>query len=185
MSFEFLSAFDTDWQAVSRSSLYAWIVAYALFLFYAARNHTGFLFIDLVNLPVHESGHLVFGWFGQTIGIAGGTIMELLAPAALAVYFASVRKPFGTAFALFIFFENFLYIATYMADARAQALPLVSVGGGETIHDWFYLFSKFGVLEHDVGIARCVRFCGWLGMIGTILWLATRTTTGNQHEQDA
>lgn len=102
MNLEFLSAFDDDWQPVSRSSLYAWIVAYAIFLLYAARNRTGFLFIDLVNLPIHESGHLVFGWFGQTIGVAGGTLMELLVPAALAVYFASIRKPLGAAFCWFM-----------------------------------------------------------------------------------
>jgi hypothetical protein len=170
-----LSAFDDEWERVSKPALIAWVAFYLLFLTYAAFNRTGFLFIDYVNLPIHEGGHLVFGWFGETIGVAGGTLMQLLVPAALAVYFAARRQPTGTAFCAFFLFENLLNISTYMADARAQQLPLVTAGNGEeVVHDWFFLFSKLGVLEHDIGIARLVRLAGWVGMLGTVLWLVRR-----------
>jgi hypothetical protein len=54
-------------------------------------------------------------------------------------------------------------------------VTLVTVGGGEdTIHGWFSLFSKLGLLEHDTAIAHLVRVLAWLGMIGTVLWLARR-----------
>jgi hypothetical protein len=63
---------------------------------------------------------------------------------------------------MFFFFEQFLPIATYMADARVQDLPLLTIGDGDyVIHDWNYLFGKFGVLPHDVQIDGYCSFY-WL-----------------------
>jgi hypothetical protein len=163
------------WEPVPRWALASWLTFYGLFILYALCNRSGFLLIDYVNLPVHEGGHLLFGWFGQTIGVLGGTLLQLVVPAALTVYFVSQRQPSGTTFCAFFFFENLLNISTYMADARAQQLALVTVGDGEdVIHDWFFLFSKLGVLEHDLEIAHLVRAVAWLGMLGTVGWLVQR-----------
>jgi hypothetical protein len=160
----------------------AWLAFYALFLAYAARDRNGFLFIDNANLVVHEGGHLLFGWFGPWIGIWGGTILQWLVPLLLAAYFFVERKPVAFAFCLFFFFENFLYTATYMADARVMQLPLVSAGGdgGEPEHDWNTIFSHLGVLQYDTRIANLVRSLGWLGMVSTTGWLAFHSwRTGN------
>jgi hypothetical protein len=163
------------WQPISKPALLAWLAFYTLFLVYALLDTDGFLFIDQVNLIVHEGGHLLFGWFGRTPGLWGGTLLELIVPAALAVHFAMQRQPAGTAFAAFFFFENFLYISVYMADARAQVLPLVTVGDPEFGgHDWFRIFAQLGLLRHDRAIAAAVRSGGWLGMLGTMAWLAYR-----------
>jgi hypothetical protein len=108
--------------------------------------------------------------------IAGGTMLQLLVPVTLAVYFCLQRQIAGTAFCLFCFFEQFLPIATYMADARAQELPLVTVGDPEFVqHDWFVIFSGLGVLEHDTQIASLVRCIGWVGMFAVAGWLLWRT----------
>jgi hypothetical protein len=175
MEFEFLEQLKEKWEPISKPALMGWLVFYALFLLYAARATEG-LIIDNVNLVIHESGHLLFGWLGsQTIAIAGGTLMQLLVPFLLACFFVFQRQPIGTAFCSFFFFENFLNIAPYMADARAQVLPLVTVGDPEnTIHDWFYLFSKFGLLRHDTQIASLVKFLGWVGMFAVVGWLVMR-----------
>ena len=166
---------NDDWQPVSRAALGAWLLFYGLFLLYALRDQSGFLFIDQVNLIVHEAGHLLFGWFGSTLGVWGGTLFELIVPAALAVYFTIQRQTAGAAFAAFFFFENFLYISVYMADARTQALPLVTVGDPEMgEHDWFRIFSQLGLLQHDRGIASAMKALGWLGMLGTVAWLVGR-----------
>jgi hypothetical protein len=62
-----------------------------------------------------------------------------------------------------------------MADARAQELPLLTIGDAEyVIHDWNYIFGKLGVLDHDIQISGFVRFCGWLGMIAVVIWLLWR-----------
>ena len=79
------------------------------------------------------------------------------------------------AFAAFFFFENFLYISVYMADARAQVLPLVTVGDPEMGgHDWFQIFAQLGLLRQDRAIAAVVNAVGWLGMLATMGWLAIR-----------
>lgn len=171
----FLDAFREPWRSLSAIALIAWLVFYLLFLLYALLDRSGFLFIDNANLIVHEAGHLLFSYLGQTLMIWGGTIFELFVPFALAVYFAWRRQPVGTAFCAFFFFENFLYIATYMADARAQQLPLVTVGDSDYVeHDWFHIFTSLGLLQHDLQIAAFVRVVGWLGMLAAVGWLAWR-----------
>ena len=80
------------------------------------------------------------------------------------------------AFCAFFFFENWLYTATYMADARVMLLPLVTAGDSDYIeHDWHTIFSSLGVLQYDTKIATVVSFLGWLGMLGTVAWLVQRS----------
>lgn len=166
-----------DWQPVSKAALGAWLSFYGLFLLHALTDDDGFLLMDRVNLIVHKAGHLLFGWFGATLGLWGGTLLELVVPAALAVHFALHRQTTGVAFAAFFFFENFLYISVYMADARAQILPLVTVGDPEAGgHDWFLIFSRLGLLQQDRWIAGGVKTIGWLGMLGTLGGLVKRAT---------
>jgi hypothetical protein len=172
-----------EWQPVSKGGLTAWLVFYSLFLLHALTDDDGFLVIDHVNLIVHEAGHLLFGWFGRTLGLWGGTLMELLAPAALAVYFALHRQTSAVAFTAFFFFENLLYISVYMADARAQNLPLVTVGDPEMGgHDWFLIFAQLGLLRQDRAIAGAVRVLGWLGMLAAMGWLTHRAMAASEPE---
>jgi len=174
-SFVELSGAREDWRPISRWAVGAWLAFYAAFLVYAFRAHGGFLFIDSANLVVHEGGHLLFGWFGQTIGLWGGTILQWMVPLLLAMYFFHQRQPAAFVFCAFFFFENWLYTATYMADARAMALPLVTVGDPEFAeHDWHTIFSSLGVLDYDTTIAAAVRLLGWCGMLGCMGWLAGR-----------
>jgi hypothetical protein len=173
------------WQPVSRPVLWGWLLFYGAFLLYAFTNKSGFLFIDQANLVVHEGGHLLFGWFGPTLGLWGGTLLQWLVPALLACYFYVQGQATGFAFCLFMFFENLLYTSTYMADARAQVLPLVTVGDADAaVHDWFAIFSSMGVLKYDTTIAGMVRFTGWIGMIATVAWLACRRTASGDGDEE-
>jgi hypothetical protein len=172
---KFLPESTTDWHVPSRPAVAAWGVFYAGFLIYAFNQRGGFLFIDSVNLVVHEGGHLLFGWFGPTLGIWGGTILQWLVPLLLAAYFLFQRQSAAVAFSLFFFFENWLYTATYMADARAMALPLVTTGDPDLVeHDWHTIFSSLGVLPYDTSIASVVRLLGWCGMVGVVVWLVRK-----------
>jgi hypothetical protein len=169
---EWLESWRTAWQPVPRWALTAWTTFYACFLLYVFHSHGGFLFIDLANLVVHEGGHLLFGWFGSTLGLWGGTLLQWLVPFLLAAYFYTQRQAGSFAFCTFFFFENWLYTATYMADARAMVLPLVTTGDPDHIeHDWNAIFSSLGVLQYDTTIAGVVRFLGWCGMLGAMAWL--------------
>jgi hypothetical protein len=149
---------------------------YLGFLGYAFSAHGRGLFIDAANLVVHEGGHNLFGWFGPTLGLWGGTLLQWLVPFLLAAYFFTERQVPGFIFCLFFFFENWLYTATYMADARAQQLPLVTTGDPDFVeHDFHAIFSSLGVLDYDTKIAAVVRLLGWCGMISCVIWLAMRT----------
>jgi hypothetical protein len=169
------STLEEPWKLVSRPAVVAWLVFYAGFLTYAITAHGGFLFIDSANLVVHEGGHNLFGWFGATLGLWGGTLLQWLVPLLLAAYFFTQRQTSGFVFCLFFFFENWLCTATYMADARAQELPLVTTGDPDFVeHDFHAIFSSLGVLDYDTKIAAVVRILGWCGMLACVAWLAWR-----------
>ena len=174
--FPFLDALEEDWAPIARPVFVGWMVFYVLLLGNALLGGHLFQWFDLVFIPIHEGGHLLFRFFGEWIMVAGGTFLQLFVPFALAVYFAFRRQVLGTTFCAFFFFEQFLPISVYMADARAQALPLLTVGDSDdVIHDWFYLFSHAGLLEHDTQIAGTFHFLGWLGMFATVGWFAWRS----------
>ena len=173
--FDFLQSIYQPWKPVSRLAVAGWLIFYLAFLAYAFSAHGAGLFIDNANLVVHEGGHNLFGWFGPTLGLWGGTLLQWLVPFLLAAWFFTQRQPFGFVFCLFFFFENWLYTATYMADARAQALPLVTTGDPDFVdHDFHAIFSSLGVLDYDTRIAAVVRLLGWCGMLACVAWLAMR-----------
>ena len=153
---------------VSTTGLVGWGVFYILFLIYAATDTSGFLFLDNANLIIHEAGHFIFSWGGETLQILGGTLAQILVPAICTWIFFRRGETVGVAFCAFWMFENFLGIATYMADARTSALPLV----GSDESDWTLLFTRWGVLQHDRTIAAWMRSIGWIGMLASIAWLA-------------
>jgi len=170
---------NADWRPVPRWALIAWVTFYSAFLAYVFHSHGAFLFIDLANLVVHEGGHMLFGWFGQSLGLWGGTLLQWFVPLLLAVYFFTERQTTAFAFCVFCFFENWLYTATYMADARAMVLPLVTTGDPDNIeHDWHTIFSSLGVLQYDTTIAGLVRFLGWCGMLAVVGWLVRQGLRG-------
>ena len=182
--FPVLEPLEDDWKRVPRAVLILACVFYGLFLIQAARGSGPFLMVDLVFIPIHEGGHLLFRIFGEVMMVAGGTLLQLAAPLMLAAVFIFQRQVPGTAFCIFFFFEQFLPISTYMADARALELPLLTVGDGEdVIHDWNYLFGRFGLLHYDTQIAHAVGVMGWVGMIATVAWMIWRSIASQQTSQ--
>jgi hypothetical protein len=126
--------------------------------------------LDMVDLAIHETGHLVFGPFGELVGFAGGTLFQLIMPLAFVGYFWRRDDQHAASVALACVAQNLAHIAPYVADARAQELPLV--GGGE--HDWAYLLGRFGLMAHDRGLAHGILALGWLLLLATTAWgLAT------------
>src|SRR5438105_9641935 len=43
-------------------------------------------FLDNVDLPIHETGHLIFRPFGELLMIAGGSLFQVILPAVLVGY---------------------------------------------------------------------------------------------------
>ncbi|MEI9962108.1 MAG: hypothetical protein WDM76_13545 [Limisphaerales bacterium] len=89
-----------------------------LFLVLVFASEPGFVFLlDHANLLFHEAGHPIIGLFSNRLEPYGGTIGQLVFPVVLAV--SLWRKGQALAFAASViwFFENWLNIARYMADA--------------------------------------------------------------------
>lgn len=164
-----------DWARISPLILAILLSFFGLFLYQLVRGMELPRLVDSFFMQIHAGGHALFRVFGMTAGVAGGTALQLLVPLALAYFAMRRRQPQGVALCLFFFFEQFLPIARYMADAQAQQLPLTSLGRYDSvIHDWNYMFIKLGVLQYDTVIGALVQSIGCLGMIGVAGWFLWR-----------
>ena len=127
---------------------------------------------DGVNLAFHEMGHAAFFWLGNRIlATAGGTIFQLGIPLAAAVYLLHrQRDPFGAAVCTFWLGTAMFGAGVYAADARAQALPLVSPFGPVDVdsHDWTVMLLEYGLLSRDQEIGAALRSGGVMAMTASI-----------------
>src|SRR5271169_3210840 len=117
---------DSPWHAVTTKKLIGFLVGVALFALLVLNSEPGFVFgLDHANLLFHEAGHPIVGLFSQRLETYGGTMGQLTFPVVLAVSFWRKGEAISFAVSVIWFFENWLNIGRYMADARAQVLPLV------------------------------------------------------------
>ncbi|WP_243373206.1 zinc ribbon domain-containing protein [Geotalea sp. SG265] len=138
-----------------------------------ASNFIGESFLHLVNLPFHEAGHVIFSPFGRFIQVAGGTIMQLLVPAAVAVSFFMRGDRYGAAIGIWWLGESMADVAPYADDARAGQLPLLGgVTGSEVedYHDWEIMLGKLGLLPWDHAIGRFFFVAGGIAMTAALIW---------------
>jgi len=160
---------NKEWEVVTTNKLIGFAIGAALFFLLLVTSESGFVFlIDHANLLFHEAGHPIVGLFSIRLEPYGGTIGQLAFPAVLAVSFWRKEQPLSVAGSIIWFCQNWLNIARYMADARAQELPLV--GGGD--HDWNAIFSRWHVLAYDTRIAAAVKTMSWIGIAATCAWVA-------------
>lgn len=143
-----------------------------------------------LNLGIHELGHMVFAVLGQWPGVAGGTLLQLAVPVIGFFNFYAQRDFFAISLMFGWLSVNFFEVARYAGDARSMLLPLVSVGGQETvIHDWNYMLGGLGVLPWDTSIAGVIRVCAVLlavcGIItgSWLLWQMKRGTFAMEGKQ--
>ena len=167
---------NIEWQRLSRTSFGAWLIFYLLVLFFLAVHFGQPTLLDNLHLVTHEAGHLLFGWLGETLGLWGGTLLQLLVPALLGIAFVARREIPGVVFCIFAFFHSLSGVAIYMSDALRRELPLVTVGApaDEADHDWVRIFSQLGVLPHAIEIGNLFRLIAWMGMLAMVAWLCWR-----------
>lgn len=137
-----------------------------LYFLWIAYNPLAGSFLDMVDLPIHETGHFVFAPFGEFMGFAGGSIFQILMPAAFVAYFIWKQSYFSAAVVLFWVGQSILNVFVYAQDAVTMLLPLV--GGG--IHDWNWMLERLGWLDYTKSIAGMIRLIGTFTIfIGAIL----------------
>jgi hypothetical protein len=119
--------------------------------------------LDDVNLAVHEAGHVFFGPFGDPLAVLGGSLFQVIVPLAFVGYFFVRRDLFAASVVMAWLGASLSNLARYIADARAQDLPLL--GGENVIHDWWYLLIEWDLLSQDLAIAQWVRMLGALAFV--------------------
>lgn len=140
-------------------------VALGLYGLYYLLNPSHYGLLDHVDLAIHETGHLVFSPFGEFITALGGTLLQLIFPAAFIWYFQRRGDRYAAGVALWWLAQNCWNIAVYVQDAQAQELPLV--GGGE--HDWTYLLGELGWLRDDQLVGQWIRLVGIVAFIVAVV----------------
>lgn len=124
-----------------------------------------------LNLALHEIGHILFGIFGEFLGILGGSLFQCLCPGIAFAMFLKQGDRFALAFCFAWLGTNLYDVASYIADARAMELDLVSpFAGDEIIHDWNWLLSETGLLRQDLALAGSTRFLGTLAFLVFLVW---------------
>jgi len=124
-------------------------------------------FLDLVDLPIHETGHLVFRLFGEFMSIAGGSLFQVIVPAVFVGYFVRYEKYYSAGIVLFWVGQSILNVFVYANDAVVMQLVLTSgmTGSEGSFHDWNYLLTQTGLIRSTGVVAAMIRLCGTLTII--------------------
>lgn len=124
-------------------------------------------FLDNVDLPIHEFGHLLFRPFGQFLMVAGGSLFQVIFPAVFVGYFIWQRRLYSAAIVLFWVGQSILNVWVYASDAVVMQLVLTSgfTGSEGSFHDWNYLLTATGLLSSTKIVAGIIRLAGTLVII--------------------
>jgi len=119
-------------------------------------------FLDNVDLPIHETGHLIFRLLGEFMGIAGGSLFQVIFPAVFVGYFLWQRSLYSAGIVLFWVGQSILNVWVYASDAVVMQLVLTSgfTGSEGSFHDWNYLLTATGLIGSTKTVAGIIRFLG-------------------------
>ncbi|HEX8248237.1 MAG TPA: hypothetical protein VF599_08710 [Pyrinomonadaceae bacterium] len=145
--------------------------AFAIYFLWCAYDPSKAVFLHLVHTPIHEAGHVLFRIFGEFMGIAGGSLFQVIVPIVFFGYFVYHRKPFSAAIVLFWVGQSITDVYVYANDAVVMQLPLLSglTGAEGGFHDWNYLLTETGLLGSTPVIAKIIRFTGTLIIFAAII----------------
>jgi TfoX C-terminal domain len=116
------------------------------------------LFLDGVNLVIHEAGHFLWLIFGEFLHFLGGSLTQILVPFVFVVYFWRSHQRFAACVAAFWTASSLFGLSIYIGDARAMELPLL--GGDNVEHDWNWLLSNMNALKADHALSAVVYVMG-------------------------
>ncbi len=140
------------------------------------RDHTNSSLFAGITFGAHEFGHLVFAFGGEFLGIAGGSLMQLLVPIGAGALLYHHRDYFGITVAAIWLASSLMDLSVYIADARAFDLDLLGFGDGAG-HDWAWLLGRLHLLPNDLRIAAVVKGTGTLlllAALGAGIWLCIK-----------
>ena len=138
--------------------------------------------ISNANMLVHESGHGVCYIFHcpQFITALNGTLFQLALPLIFIFYYYRRENMLLSGLGGIWLAQNLIYVSWYMSYAQTPNLYPFFLGGKDTIHDFWYIFSNLGVLEYDgiiSGFVRVVAVLLLFGSYGYLLYLSFMKNT--------
>ncbi len=129
-------------------------------------------FLDLIDLPIHETGHLLFRPLGEFMTIAGGSLFQVVFPCVFVGYFLWRSQYYSAAIVLFWVGQSILNVWVYAADAVVMQLVLTSgfTGTEGSFHDWNYMLTETGLIGSTKMIAGIIRATGTLVIVAAAVW---------------
>lgn len=129
-------------------------------------------FLHLPNLVFHEAGHVLFSPFGRFLTVLGGSLLQLIVPAVLAVAFIRERQLFGAAVCVWWVGQSLVDLSPYIADARALRLVLLGGRTGAEVegHDWEFILANLGMIHRDRVIGLWAHYTGVVVMVSAIVF---------------
>ena len=137
-------------------------VLFSVYFLWIAYDPMRGSFLDNVDLPIHETGHLIFRPFGELMMVAGGSLFQVIFPAVFVGYFGWRGQFYSAAIVLLWVGQSVLNVWVYASDAVVMQLVLTSgfTGSEGSFHDWNYLLDHFGLLGSVKPVAGIIRFIG-------------------------
>jgi hypothetical protein len=127
--------------------------------------------LHLTVILFHEAGHVVFMPFGEALGVAGGTLGQLLIPLACAVALHRRGDNFGAAICLAWMALSLMDASVYAYDAADPMLPLIGGGtGNDSFHDFVFLFDRYGQLGRAHGWAKAMKALAAIALFASVAW---------------
>lgn len=142
-------------------------IAATLYVLWIAYDPMQGSFLDNVDLPIHETGHLLFRPFGEFMMVAGGSLFQVIFPIVFVGYFIWQRSFYSATIVTLWVGQSILNVWVYASDAVVMQLVLTSgfTGSEGSFHDWNYMLTHFGLLDSTKGVAKIIRFAGTVTII--------------------
>ena len=115
-----------------------------------------------IDTGIHETGHIIFGPFGETMMFLGGSLFQVMFPCFFVAYFLRRGDRFAASAVMWWVAQNLWDVSVYVGDARALQLTLLDGQQGSDGHDWMNILDAWGQTSNDTKIARGVFLVGVL-----------------------
>ena len=123
----------------------------------------------LIDFCVHEVSHILTSAFPPIITAAAGSIGEVSFTILLFIAVFRSKSYFAVVFAGLWVMLGLMSFGAYVADAKAQAIPLISMS--ETAkHDWNYVLTQLGWLDWCTQIGNTIRTIGITVGVASLLF---------------
>jgi hypothetical protein len=146
-----------------------WLVSFIILLLggYLVYTRGHYTYLDNFDLIIHEAGHVILQWFGETIYFLGGCIMQIIVPSLLIIFCFYNRLIKSLQFSFALLGQNFINISVYAGDAQTKSLHLFGPPGAK--HDWNFILTKYNILDWDSDIAMAFMVLAVISFLVAII----------------